>query len=89
MSSASPVVSVRMSANERKLLETAAEHSHTNLSDFVRRKALEAAEMDVLNQTVITISAGNWEKFEAWVKQPAKEIPQLRDLATYRPVWRE
>lgn len=41
------VVSVRVSSSERDLLEIAAAQAHTNLSDFVRRKALEAAEMEV------------------------------------------
>jgi uncharacterized protein (DUF1778 family) len=89
MSSASPVVSVRMSASERELLETAAERSCTSLSDFVRRKALEAAEIEVLNQPVVTIPAKDWEKFEAWVSQPAKDVPQLRELAAHHPAWRK
>ena len=38
------VLSVRVSASERALLEAAAEQASTNLSDFVRRRALEAAE---------------------------------------------
>lgn len=88
MSSSSPIVSVRMSASERELLEVAAELARTNLSDFVRRKALEAAEIDVLSQAVVTIPADDWEKFEAWVNQPGREVPQLRDLAAHRPAWR-
>ena len=40
---ASPVLSVRVSQSERDLLEMAAEQARTNLSDFIRRKALEAA----------------------------------------------
>jgi uncharacterized protein (DUF1778 family) len=89
MSRANPVVSVRMTASERELLEVAAERSRTSLSDFVRRKALEAAEIDVLSQTVVTIPAGDWERFETWVNQPAKEVPGLRELATHRPAWRK
>ena len=83
------VLSVRVSPNERALLETAAEQSRTNLSDFIRRKALEAAEMDVLNHRVITIPAADWAKFEGWVNAPAKDIPALRNLAATRPAWQE
>ena len=44
------VLSVRVSASERALLEAAAEQASTNLSDFVRRRALEAAETDLLDR---------------------------------------
>ena len=77
MARTSPIVSVRVSPSERELLEAAAEQSHTNLSDFVRRKALEAAEMDMLERRIVTIPAEHWEKFEQWVNAPAKEVPRL------------
>ncbi len=83
------VLSVRVSASERDLLELAAEQGRTNLSDFVRRKAVEAAEMDVLGSRVIVIPAADWKKFEAWVSEPAKDNPALRDLAAHRPAWQD
>ena len=67
MSSLAPV-SVRMTANERDLLEAAARTAHTNLSDFIRRKAIEAAELELLtNPRPVVIPAEDWEKFEEWV----------------------
>lgn len=89
MSNISPVVSVRVSPAERDLLEAAAEQAHTNLSDFIRRRAIEAAEMEVLERRIVTIPAEDWEKFEAWVGSPAKEVPALRKLAGSRPVWQD
>jgi uncharacterized protein (DUF1778 family) len=85
----SPVLSVRVSQSERDLLETAAEQARTNLSDFVRRKAIEAAEMDVLERRIVTIPAEHWKKFEAWVDTPAKDMRALRTLAKIRPAWQE
>jgi uncharacterized protein (DUF1778 family) len=87
MPAAPPVLSIRVSADEREILERAAEQARTSLSDFVRRKALEAAEMDVLDQRVVTIPAADWERFEAWVRAPAKSVPALRKLAASRPAW--
>ncbi|WP_029007754.1 DUF1778 domain-containing protein [Azospirillum halopraeferens] len=84
-----PVLSVRVSRSERDLLEQAAEQAHTNLSDFVRRKALEAAELEVLEHRVVTIPAANWSTFEAWVSAPPKAVPALRDLAATRPAWQD
>lgn len=89
MSSPNPPVSVRVTASERDLLEAAAAQARTNLSDFVRRKALEAAEMEVLDHRLVTIPAVDWEKFEAWAHAPAKDVPALRILAASRPVWQD
>jgi len=83
------VLSVRVSQSERDLLEIAAEQARTNLSDFIRRKAIEAAEMDVLDHRLVTIPAENWDHFEAWVAAPAKDVPALRKLAASRPAWQQ
>jgi uncharacterized protein (DUF1778 family) len=53
------------------------------------RKALEAAEMEVLDYRIVTIPSEDWEKFEAWVAAPAKDVPALRELAASRPVWQD
>jgi uncharacterized protein (DUF1778 family) len=81
------VLSVRVSAAERVLLEGAASQARTTLSDFVRRKAVEAAEIEVLDRRSIAIPAKDWEAFEAWVDSPAKEIRGLQDLAGRTPTW--
>ena len=88
-SNVTTVLSVRLSAGERELLELAAEQARTNVSDFVRRKAIEAGEAEVLERTVVTIAAQDWEKFEAWARGPAKDVPALRELAMHRPAWRD
>ncbi|MGD9539724.1 MAG: DUF1778 domain-containing protein [Methylocystis sp.] len=91
MSSASQttVLSVRVNSDERAILEAAAAQAHTTLSDFVRRKAVESAEAEVLNRSVVTIPAENWAAFEAWLHKPAKAIPALAELAKRRPSWEQ
>ena len=87
--SASPaILSLRVSPSERRLLESAAAQSRTTLSDFIRRKAIEAAEADVLDRRSIVISAKDWAKFEAWVHASPRKIPALRKLSRTRPVWK-
>ncbi|CAM4066262.1 DUF1778 domain-containing protein [Roseateles saccharophilus] len=81
------VLSVRVSPDERALLEAAAEQARTNLSDFIRRRAIEAAETDLLERRIVTIPAKDWARFEAWANAPAKEVPALRKLAKARPAW--
>ena len=83
------VLSVRLSEEERALLEAASSQARTNVSDFVRRKALEAAEMDVLERRIVAIPAKDWERFEAWAARPAREIAGLKDLARKPPTWRK
>jgi uncharacterized protein (DUF1778 family) len=83
------VLSVRVNSDERAILEAAAEQAHTTLSEFVRRKALESAEAEVLNRPIVTIPAGDWEAFEAWVNRPAETIPALAALARRRPSWEQ
>jgi len=81
------VLSVRVNPEERAILEAAAEQAQTSLSDFMRRKALEAAEMEVLNRSIVTIPAKDWEAFEAWLHGPAEAIPALAELSRRRPTW--
>jgi uncharacterized protein (DUF1778 family) len=83
------VLSVRVSEEERALLEAASGLARTSLSEFIRRKALDAAELDVLERRIVTIPAKDWKKFEAWTNRPAEEIEGLKELAGKAPTWRE
>ena len=89
MAAVSRVLSVRVSESERALLEGAAEQERTTLSDFVRRRSVEAAELALLDDRLVRIPAVDWKKFEAWVQTPAKEVPALRTLASGRPIWQD
>jgi uncharacterized protein (DUF1778 family) len=82
-------VSVRVSSQERALLEAAAYQAQTSLSDFVRSKAIEAAEIALLDRRQVTIPAADWARVEAWANAPAKDVPGLRDLAATRPAWQD
>lgn len=81
------VLSVRVNDKERRLLESAAKHVHTNLSDFVRRRAIESAEIELMDHRIVEIPENKWEEFEAWLHAPAKEIPALKKLSQSKPAW--
>ena len=85
----STVLSVRLNDQERALLEEASSQARTNVSDFVRRKALEAAELEVLERRIVTIPAKDWERLESWAAQPAREIAGLEELFSITPTWRK
>lgn len=82
------VLSVRVNEEERALLEAASEQSRTSLSDFVRRKALDAAEIDLLERRIVTIPSKDWEAFESWARAPARRVAELETLARKTPKWR-
>jgi uncharacterized protein (DUF1778 family) len=82
------VLSVRVSEEERALLEAASEQSRTSLSDFIRRRAVVAAEMEVLERRIVAIPAKHWEAFESWARRPARSVPALKELAARKPTWR-
>jgi uncharacterized protein (DUF1778 family) len=86
-SQSTSILSVRVSAEERAILEAAADQARTSLSDFVRRKALESAEMEIMNRTVVIIPAKDWDAFESWLKRPAKANAELRKLARMKLAW--
>lgn len=87
-STTTSILSVRVNPDERAILEAAAEQTRTSLSDFMRRKSLEAAEAEMLNRGIVTIPAKDWEVFEAWITRPAEAIPALSELARRTPSWK-
>ncbi len=84
---ATSILSVRVSPDERALLDAAAEETRTSVSDFVRRAAVEAAEMEILNRSNVVIPAESWEAFEAWAARPAEDVPGLVELFSRKPTW--
>lgn len=81
------ILSVRVTPDERAILEAAAEQSRTTLSDFMRRKAVDAAEAEMFHRGIVTIPAKDWEAFESWINRPAENIPALAELARRVPSW--
>jgi len=69
------------------LLESAAAQARTTLSDFIRRKAIEAAELELIDRRIVTMSVADWERFEAWAQAAAKAVPTLQALSGSAPAW--
>jgi uncharacterized protein (DUF1778 family) len=81
----SVVLSIRLSNEERALLDAAASQAETNMSDFVRRCVLEAAEMDLVERRTVTIPAKDWQRFKSAVAKPARKVAGLHELAQRPP----
>ncbi len=51
-----------------------------NTSEFVRRVSLDAARAILVDQTEFRVPPEQWEEFCARLDEPAKSIPELRQL---------
>lgn len=78
------VLSVAVAPGERALLETAAEHVCVNLDDFIRGKAIDAAEMALLDRRIVAIPTKNWDRIEAWVDVSPRDAPGLLQSSAIR-----
>ena len=79
------VLSIYVTEEEHAVLEAAAELACTSIGEFIRRKAVDAAELDLLERQSITIAAADWDTFEGWAHRPVDEIHERKDLAPQPP----
>ena len=84
----SSVISVRVSDEERHLLEAAASGNRSPLSEFVRRRAVEAAQADLMDRHVIEIPPENWAAFEAQMNEPPRRVEAIAELMRRTRPWR-
>jgi len=82
------VLSVCVSEEEHTLLAAAAELAGLSVSEFIRRKAFDAAETAIAERRIITLAPEDWETFQGWAHRPGEEIQGLKDLASKLPTWR-
>jgi len=73
-------LSIRASEPEKTLLTQAAHARHMNISQFVLQVSLEAARAILVDQTEFRLSPEQWEEFCQRLDEPARTIPELRDL---------
>lgn len=81
------ILSIRLTPAERRILKVAADQDRRAVGDFVRRKALDAAEIELAERREIEIPARDWAAFENWAKRPGRRKPALARLAVAKPVW--
>lgn len=85
----SRILSVRVSPQERDLLQIAANRAHSSVSDFVRHNALEAAAQVLMERRIIQIPAEAWDEIDAYLAAPAKQKPELQSLAHHKTAWQD
>lgn len=85
--STSHVLSVRVSPQEHVLLQAAAAHAHSSVSDFVRRNTLQAATSLITGRNVITLTQSAWEDLEAQLAAPPQRHEALVSIMNKKPAW--
>lgn len=83
-----PALNIRIKANQRQLIERAAQEADQTVSDFVRDAAVREAHQTLLDRTAFHVDAETWEKFTAALDAPTTNNPRLRDLMSRETVWK-
>jgi len=73
-------LSIRASAQAKRILAQAARVRRTNVSQFVLQASLDAAHAVLADRTEFRLSPAQWKAFCERLDAPAKVIPSLRDL---------
>jgi uncharacterized protein (DUF1778 family) len=73
-------LSIRLSAQVKKILTQAARARRTNVSRFVLQASLDAAHAVLADQTEFRLPPTQWKAFCERLDAPAKVVPALRDL---------
>lgn len=81
---------IRASSSQKALLTRAAQTRHLKVSQFVLQTCLEAAEKVVReeeSESVIRVSAAEYDWLMQKLEEPPQDSPALRRLLAEAPVW--
>lgn len=71
---------LRLTPQAKQRIAAAAKAQHRSVSDFVLQSALERAEETLADRRVFLLSEDEWEKFQAALDAPPRDLPELRKL---------
>lgn len=75
-------VNIRVTEDEKAVVEQAAALRHMPLSQFMLQATLRAAEEVLADQTRFVVPADRWDEFIARLDRPARVLPGLREAAS-------
>jgi len=82
-----PPLNIRIKAEQRNLIEQAAQATDKTVSDFVRDAALQHAQDALLDRTHLLLDEQEWHEFIKALDAPPEKNQRLRDLMSRTPVW--
>ncbi len=80
-------INIRAKAQQRDLIDQAAERLGRSRSDFMLSAACREAEDVLLDQAFFTVNAGTFAKFQAMLDQPLPPADKLRRLLKTKAPW--
>lgn len=80
-------INIRAQRRQRDLIDQAAATLGKNRSDFMLEIACREAESVLLDRRMFAVDADTWEKFNALLDAPPRDIPALRELLTTKAPW--
>lgn len=82
-------LNIRITPEEKRLVERAAKIARTTTSQFVTQAAVRSAEEIVADQQRFTLSPDKWDAFVEALDRPAREIPALKHALSRQSPFRE
>ncbi len=73
---------IRATADEKRLVELAAETERVTASQFVMSAAVQAAEDVLADRTRFVLPDEKWDAFVQRLDEPARELPALKRAAS-------
>jgi uncharacterized protein (DUF1778 family) len=79
-SSRSEKLDLRLTADDKSVLKTAATAARRSVSEFVLESALARAHETLPDRQAFGLDAAQWEAFQAALDAPARPLPRLGRL---------
>ena len=79
-STRSEKIDLRVSAENKHILQTAASVARRSLSEFVLESAMERAQETLPNRQAFGLDAERWEAFLTALDAPVRSMPRLSRL---------
>jgi uncharacterized protein (DUF1778 family) len=81
------MINIRARANQRDMIDRAADALGKNRSDFMLEVACREAENVLLDRRYFTLSGEQFEAFTALLDSPPKTNERLRELLATKAPW--
>ncbi len=80
MRARSEKLDLRLTATDKRILQTAASASRRSVSEFVLESAMARAQETLPDRQVFGLDAARWETFLAALDAPVRQMPRLAQL---------
>ena len=80
-------INIRAKRRQRELIDQAAATLGKNRSDFMLEIACREAESVLMDRRMFALDADTWEKFNAILDAPPRDLPALRRLLMTKAPW--